>query len=62
MKAHRSDILGVWARENGFENIARNHHPQEVERRRQQAVKRTNNENRRDYDNKGKHRQGAFLV
>ena len=39
MKAHRSDILGEWARENGFENIARNHHPQEVERRRQQAIK-----------------------
>ena len=45
MKAHRSDILGVWARENGFENIARNHHPQEVERRRQQAIKNSNTKN-----------------
>ena len=56
MKAHRLDILGVWARENGFDHIARNHHPQEVERRRQQALKRANTEKRRDYDNKGKHR------
>jgi hypothetical protein len=55
MKAHRSDILGEWARENGFENIARNHHPQEVERRRQQAIKNSNAK-RREYDNKGKHR------
>jgi len=55
MKAHRLDILGVWARENGFENIARNHHPQEVERRRQQAIKNSNAK-RREYDNKGKHR------
>jgi len=55
MKAHRLDILGVWARENGFENIARNHHPQEVERRRQQAIKNSNAKRRED-DNKGKHR------
>lgn len=38
-KAHRSDILGVWARENGFESLAKAYHPQEVEKRRQQAVK-----------------------
>lgn len=38
-KAHQPDLLGIWARENGFENIARNYHPQEREKRRQQAMK-----------------------
>lgn len=47
MKAHKTDILGEWARENGFDHIARNHHPQEVERRRQQGVKRYNENLRR---------------
>lgn len=45
-KAHQPDLLGQWARENGFEQIARNYHPQEVERRRQQGVKRTNDDRR----------------
>lgn len=46
-KAHQASLLGEWARENGFESIARNHHPQEVERRRQQGVKRYNENLRR---------------
>ncbi len=59
MKAHQTSLLGEWARENGFDHIARNHHPQEVERRRQQGLKRWHEEKRRreqeDYQ-KGKRR------
>jgi hypothetical protein len=51
MKAHKPDVLGEWARENGFENIARFFHPQEVEKRRQQGIRRSN-ENRRTHDEK----------
>lgn len=47
MKAHKTDLLGEWARENGIESIARNHHPVEVERRRQQGIKRSNENTRR---------------
>jgi hypothetical protein len=39
MKAHKPDLLGQWARENGFENIARFFHPQEVAKRRQIGLK-----------------------
>jgi len=46
-KAHRSDILGEWARENGFEHWARSYHPQEVSRRRQQGIKRWHEDQRR---------------
>lgn len=46
-KAHRSDILGEWARENGFENLARAYHPQEVEKRRQNGIKHWHEQQRR---------------
>tara|TARA_A100001035_G_scaffold253645_1_gene226960 strand:+ start:180 stop:359 length:180 start_codon:yes stop_codon:yes gene_type:complete len=46
-KAHRSDILGEWARENGFEHWARAFHPQEVAKRRQHAIKRWHEDQRR---------------
>jgi len=46
-KAHKSDILGEWARENGFESIARAYHPREVEKRRQQAIKSYNERQRK---------------
>ena len=47
MKAHKPELLGEWARENGFENIARLFHPQEVQKRRLAGVKRTNDRERR---------------
>jgi|TARA_X000001316_G_C920347_1_gene34534 hypothetical protein len=46
MKAHKPELLGEWARENGFENIARFFHPQEVEKRRIAGVKRYNDKQR----------------
>ena len=45
-KAHKSDILGEWARENGFESIARAY-PREVEKRRQQSIKSYNERQRK---------------
>lgn len=47
MKAHKPELLGEWARENGFENIARFFHPQEVQKRRLAGVKRSNDRERR---------------
>jgi hypothetical protein len=49
-KAHQPDLIGIWARENGFESIARNYHPQEREKRRHQALKRANEKGRRKED------------
>lgn len=47
MKAHKSDILGEWAKENGFDQIARAFHPREVEKRRQQSIKSYNDRQRK---------------
>lgn len=51
-KAHQPDLIGIWARENGFESIARNYHPQEREKRRHQALKRANEKGRDQYAGK----------
>ena len=46
-KAHKPDILGEWAKENGFDQIARAFHPREVEKRRQQSIKSYNERQRK---------------
>ena len=46
-KAHRPDILGEWARENGFESTAKAYHPQEVAKRRAAGVKAWHEQQRR---------------
>lgn len=54
-KAHQPELLGLWARENGFESIARNYHPQEVAKRR--AIASKPKHRREEYTNqKGKRR------
>ena len=55
-KAHKSDVLGEWARENGFESIARAYHPHEVAKRRQQSLKRWHENQRRKRQNQEKRR------
>ena len=58
-KAHKPDILGEWAKENGFDQIARAFHPREVERRRQQAIK-SYNERPRKIEEEERRRSAPF--
>jgi hypothetical protein len=51
-KKHLPDLLGEWARENGFDYLASAYHPQEVEKRRQQAVKKYNDRVRKEEERK----------
>lgn len=41
-KAHRDDILGYWAKENGWYKVAEAYLPSEVEKRRQEGVRAYN--------------------
>ena len=56
-KAHRSDILGEWARENGFESIAKAYHPQEVSKRRAMGVKNWHEQQRRKREKEDQERR-----
>lgn len=49
-KAHRPDVLGEWAKENGFNAIYKAYHPTEVNKRRTEAVKAYNQRKQREQE------------